>query len=88
MDFQHSIDDIDLRDIDAKKGVAGNQKFHWIGGSDFHHLKGELHFDKVNRPGTASDKTIVAGDVNGDGRADFQIELTGLIHLTKGDFVL
>jgi Ca2+-binding RTX toxin-like protein len=87
-DFQHGVDDIDLRDFDAKKGIDGNQKFHWIGGANFHHLKGELHFDKVNEPGTANDKTIVEGDTDGDGRADFQISLTGLIHLTKGDFVL
>ena len=87
-DFQHGIDDIDLRDVDAKKGISGNQKFHWIGGADFHHLKGELHFGKVNKPGIAHDKTIVEGDTNGDGKADFQIELSGLIHLSKADFVL
>lgn len=86
-DFQHGIDDIDLSGIDAKKGGA-DSAFKWIGGQDFHHRKGELHFDKVNKPGQAHDKTIVEGDVNGDGRADFQIQLTGLIHLTKGDFAL
>jgi hypothetical protein len=35
-----------------------------------------------------SDKTIIAGDINGDGVADFQIELTGLKTLTAADFVL
>lgn len=43
---------------------------------------------KINHPGTTNDKTIVEGDVNGDGRADFQVELTGLLHVSKGDFVL
>lgn len=43
---------------------------------------------KQNHAGTTNDKTIVEGDVNGDGRADFQIELTGLLHLIKGDFTL
>lgn len=37
--------------------------------------------------GTARDVIIVEGDVNGDGAADFQIQLKGLINLTKGDFV-
>jgi Ca2+-binding RTX toxin-like protein len=87
-DFAHGVDDIDLVPIDSRAGAHGNQKFHWIGGAHFHDRQGELHFVKINNPGTAHDKTIVEGDVNGDGRADFQIELTGLIHLTKGDFVL
>jgi hypothetical protein len=38
--------------------------------------------------GTAHDKTIISGDINGDGRADFQIELTGLKTLTGADFIL
>ena len=48
---------------------------------------GELHFVKHNRPGTVNDKTFVEGDVNGDGKADFRVELTGNIHLTHGDFI-
>jgi hypothetical protein len=38
--------------------------------------------------GTASHRTVIYGDVNGDLRADFQIELSGLKVLTQGDFVL
>jgi len=86
-DFAHLTDDIDLSGIDARSG-AGNQAFKWIGKKGFHDVKGELHYKLVNLAGTANDKTIVEGDVNGDGRADFQIELSGLIGLTKGDFVL
>jgi hypothetical protein len=33
-------------------------------------------------------KTIVVGDVHGDGSGDFQIELTGTYVLTAVDFVL
>ena len=87
-DFVHGSDDIDVSAIDSRSGIAGNQKFHWIGSGHFHDRQGEMHFDKVNNPGHAHDKTIIEGDVNGDGRADFQIALTGLIHLTKGDFAL
>ncbi|MFO1171896.1 MAG: calcium-binding protein [Hyphomicrobiaceae bacterium] len=88
LDFKHLEDDIDLRDIDAKSGVSGNQAFKFIGTQGFHDVKGELHVLKINPSGTANDKTVVEGDVNGDGRADFQIELKGLIGLTKGDFLL
>jgi serralysin len=31
---------------------------------------------------------IVEGDVNGDGRADFQIELDGLNTISRADFFL
>ena len=33
-------------------------------------------------------KTIVSGDFNGDGAADFQIVLKGHIALSHGDFIL
>ena len=45
--------------------------------------------ERVNYPaGTANDKTIIYGDINGDARADFQIELTGLKTITASDFIL
>ncbi|MEZ5829463.1 MAG: cadherin-like domain-containing protein, partial [Hyphomicrobiales bacterium] len=80
LDFERGQDEIDLSTIDAKKG-GGNQKFKWIGKSDFHGKKGELHYiDKGS-------KVIVQGDVNGDGKADFQIFLK-VGALDKGDFLL
>lgn len=85
--FEHLVDHIDLFDIDAKSG-AGNQAFKFIGKHAFGHHKGELHYKVINPSGTANDKTIVEGDINGDGKADFQIELAGLMKLTKGDFLL
>jgi Ca2+-binding RTX toxin-like protein len=79
-------DHIDVHDIDAKKGVAGNQNFHFIGTHKFHHKAGELHFVKH---GTF---VTVEGDVNGDGKADFQIEVHNLANnlnsLAPSDFVL
>jgi serralysin len=50
--------------------------------------KGLLRWFQEDKPGSANDKTIVEGDVNGDTRADFQIELKGLITLSTTDFVL
>lgn len=87
-DFRHGQDDINLRDIDANSGRGGNQNFIFIGAADFHHRAGEVCFDLFNRTGSAHDRTIISADVNGDGRADFQIELKGIVHLTAGDFVL
>ena len=87
-DFKHLIDDIDIRTIDSNSTVAGNQNFSFIGTAAFHHVAGEVRFFKQNLAGTANDKTVVAGDINGDGAADFQIQLKGLISLTKADFIL
>ncbi|MEZ5829043.1 MAG: hypothetical protein R3D30_07705 [Hyphomicrobiales bacterium] len=51
MDFNRAEQDgIDLRTIDAMKGVAGNQTFKFIGKQGFHDVKGELRFeDKGSR---------------------------------------
>lgn len=87
-DFAHGQDDIDLRTIDANAKISGNQSFKFIGKAAFHKVAGELHYVRVNATGTVNDKTIVEGDTNGDGRADFQIELTGLKTLTSTDFIL
>ena len=88
LDFRHGQDKIDLHAIDAVTGTAKNNAFRFIGAADFHDVKGELHVIKINAPGRAHDVTIVEGDVNGDGAADFQIALKGLIGLTKADFIL
>lgn len=88
LDFKHGQDKIDLHVIDAVQGTLKNDAFKFIGASAFHSVKGELHAFKVNAPGTAHDMTIVEGDVNGDGKADFQIELSHLVNLAKADFVL
>jgi Ca2+-binding RTX toxin-like protein len=73
-------DDIDLRTIDAKTG-GGNQAFKFIGTQAFHKVKGELH---VKDFGAAC---LVQGDVNGDGRADFEV-LVKAGALSAGDFLL
>ncbi len=71
-------DRIDLKTIDANTHVNGNQKFHFIGDDAFHHREGELRF----RNG------LVKGDVDGDGRADFEIAVENVIDLVRADFVL
>lgn len=80
-DFARGLDDIDLSGIDARSGGADNA-FRWIGRQDFHGRDGELHY--VKKAGYV----LVEGDVDGDGRADFQIKVDGLGAIAKGDFIL
>ncbi|MCW0002081.1 hypothetical protein OE766_28160 [Pararhizobium sp. YC-54] len=80
-DFTAS-DDIDLRAIDAKTTVAGNQAFSFIGTAAFHGVAGELRYTKG-----ASD-TYISGDVNGDKTADFAIHLDDAVTLLPGYFLL
>jgi serralysin len=87
-DYVHGADKIDVSTIDATTAATGNQAFTFIGSSAFHHVAGQLHFVMQNPAGTTQDKTIVEGDVNGDGHADFQIELSGLKFLVASDFIL
>jgi Ca2+-binding RTX toxin-like protein len=87
-DFSHGQDHIDLRVIDADTAKAGNQAFTFIAWQGFNKTAGELRAVVTDRAGTELDKTVISGDVNGDGKADFQVELTGTIRLDVGDFYL
>ena len=60
----------------------------WLGSAAFSHQAGQLHAVRINFAGHTHDRTIVEADTNGDGVADIQIVLTGLIHLTVKDFIL
>jgi Ca2+-binding RTX toxin-like protein len=82
--FGGELDHIDLAGIDAKKGVAGNQAFKFIGAQKFHHKVGELQV----KYDANTDIAIVSGDINGNGKADFQIEVHSLAALVKADFFL
>ncbi|MGQ0485482.1 MAG: hypothetical protein ACT4SY_09050 [Hyphomicrobiales bacterium] len=79
-----TVDRIDLRPIDARTNVAGNQAFTFIGTNAFSGVSGQL---RISLSGST---TIVSGDVNGDAVADFQIGLlnfTNLANLTGIDFL-
>jgi Ca2+-binding RTX toxin-like protein len=74
---------IDLRTIDAVKGPH-NQHFKYIGAHHFHHIAGELQV----KYGATAHVGIVSGDIDGNGKADFQIEVDSAFALAKGDFLL
>jgi Ca2+-binding RTX toxin-like protein len=83
-DFVSNIDKIDLRTIDANSTVALDQAFSFLTTKDaaFTHVAGQLRYI------TAGANTVVEGDVNGDGVADFQIQLNGNLTLHVTDFYL
>ncbi|MCB1446121.1 MAG: calcium-binding protein [Rhizobiaceae bacterium] len=79
-DFNRADGDIiDLSAIDAVAG-RGNQAFNFIGGDAFSGVAGQLRF--------SGDQLL--GDVNGDGVADFAVEvdLDGQTPLQASDFIL
>jgi Ca2+-binding RTX toxin-like protein len=82
-DFEQGSDVIDLTSIDADVTGGGlSDPFTFIGTTPFDNIAGELRYRF--EPGN----TVVEGDVNGDGTADFQIELVSQIALTASDFLL
>lgn len=83
VDFSRAQGDhIDLRQIDAIAGLAGDQAFSFIGGSAFSGHAGQL------RSVASNGSTLVSGDVDGNGQADFAIALRGQFTLNAGDFFL
>lgn len=70
-------DRIDLRSIDANINTSADNKFSFIGKAGFSGTAGELRYSG----------TIISGDVDGDGVADFQID-AGLTKYYASDFLL
>ncbi|WP_170976422.1 calcium-binding protein [Rhizobium sp. FKL33] len=75
-------DKIVLSSIDANDAASDNQAFSFIGASAFSGDKGELRYTYNGS------KTLIQGDDDGDGAADFAILLSGKIALTSADFAL
>ena len=78
-DFKRDTDKLDLTPIDAIAGGADNA-FSFIGAGAFAGVAGQL------RAYSSGGNFFVAGDVNGDGVADFTIQTN--ILLVNTDFAL
>ena len=82
-DFLSGTDRIQFTGIDANTGAAGHQAFTMINTAAFSiGVAGQLRYS------FAGTDTIVEGDVDGDGVADFQIQLTGNHTITAADLVV
>ncbi len=85
-DFDASLDFIDLSQIDADTTLATDQDFSFIGTNvNWGGIAGEL------RAYWTATGQIIEGDVNGDSKADFSIEILDATHaitLDAGDFAL
>ena len=77
--FASGVDDFDFRAIDANTKLAGDQAFAFSGTTA-----------KANSVWYADIGTdlLVRGDNNGDGVADFEIQVVGINSLVAGDFLL
>jgi Ca2+-binding RTX toxin-like protein len=84
LDFGQGGDEdrLDLAAIDADPGQAGDQAFVFLGTAAFSGTVGEL------RATAEGEDSLVQGDTDGDGGADFAILLVDPIDLTAANFVL
>ena len=81
-DFLSGTDRIDLSGIDANASLAGNQAFTMINTLAFSGVAGQLRYSAVGTD------TVMEGDVDGNGVADFEIQLTGIHTFVPADLVL
>lgn len=77
--FVSGRDDIDLSGIDANTARTGNQAFTFNGTT--------AKANAVWYVDIGSD-LVLRGDINGDGRADFEVQLANLNQIRAGDFLL
>jgi serralysin len=81
-DFTSGEDRIEISRFDAQADVAGNNAFDFIGTSQFNGTSGQLRYQKYGA------YTLVSADVDGDGVADWEVQLAGVMDLTEFDFLL
>jgi Ca2+-binding RTX toxin-like protein len=77
-DFSVGIDRIDLRKVDGNLDRAGDQRLSFVGDNAFSGDAGEV---RVVR-------NLLAADLDGDLKADFEIQISGSPTLDRNDFFL
>ena len=82
-DFLSGTDHIDLSGFDAISSTGNYDQFKFIATAAFHGAAGELNFFYNSSTGV----TTLQGDINGDGVADFAIDLTGNIAINLADLI-
>jgi Ca2+-binding RTX toxin-like protein len=75
-------DKLDLSAIDADANTTGDQAFHLV--SAFTKHGGEMTLAYT----ASSSITLLSLDVDGDGKADYQMKITGDVHLDSGGWIL
>jgi Ca2+-binding RTX toxin-like protein len=73
-DLENDVDRIDLRKVDADTTVNGDQKFKLTSAFTHHARELVLTYD------SGTDRTLIQGDVDGDGVADLSILVAGDHH--------
>jgi len=73
---------IDLSDIDADITADGNQAFHLVSSLTKHAGEMTLTYN------TATNQTLLVLDVDGDGKADYQMKITGDVHSDSAGWLL
>jgi len=81
-DFISGDDTINVDAIDADEVAAGGQDFTWRGDQGLSGAAGDLAYRFTRNA------TLVSGDTDGDGVADFTLKLTGKLVLQETDFDL
>ena len=80
-DFETGLDLIDLTRIDANTVLNGNQAFIFIGTAAFGNVAGQLR-------AIHGANSFLQGDVNGDGVADFAVQMNGIATVSVNDLLL
>lgn len=81
-DFERGKDKVYLLDMDANTKAKGDQNFKFIGTDEFNKKAGELRYEVKNGD------SRIEGDVNGDGKADFAIQVNDIQKFIASDFIL
>jgi Ca2+-binding RTX toxin-like protein len=89
-DFKHGTDKIHVGAIDANTTKFDDQSFKLDarGSKNSDVEKGHIGWYFINKSGSANDRTILKFNVDNDSTIEMEIELKGLIDLSKGDFIL